>query len=638
MWGSTLKTARAQDIFWQENFSRSLAAFSQNNGRAVFLAWRMLKTDSPKMEFDIYRKEETGSYQKLQHLNATNYLDKTAELGKTYYYKINPTINGQPGKESNEAMVTTTSENKNYWSIKLKNGDGISRVVPADLDGDGELEFVVMTPLTMWMCGDDYTSTVNTARLNIYDSCLFLKPDQTIYYEAYDVKTGLMWTFDTGIGQRGEAFLWEHALTAWDMDGDKKAEVIARAMLPDGNYYIVILNGQTGEIKNKMINPAYSSAHNYRYMFGIAYLDGKKPAIIIQTGNYHDLQANDFINLEAYDSNLKPLWKKSGQEDNLGDGTSGHCLKILDYEGDGNDEILLGDNLIDEKGNLIWTQGLGHCDVIHPGNINSSIPGYEVAFGSEACAGGCPGEAKVTLVSMGDGEKRWLKSGFDHIHEGYVSDVIKNKNFPGWEISMQDNKSQGGGVYYNFASDGREIFNFGELVTKVADPYKAKMTGVPKSFDVAGDYRKEIVMLGVREIRIYFDTTISDKKLPTPLQDRYYRQSLARLGVGYCDMAAPDLLDPDCYFEGKDCALPGSYSVIFQYRMDFNCDRVVDISDFGILLSHWNQTANLNNYQHTQCGGEKKLDLVANNKIDMSDLGAMLACWGTSEKEICLEK
>ncbi len=74
------------------------------------------------------------------------------------------------------------------------------------------------------------------------------------------------------------------------------------------------------------------------------------------------------------------------------------------------------------------------------------------------------------------------------------------------------------------------------------------------------------------------------------------------------------------------------------YKHDLNCDRVVDVRDFGILLSHWRKTTGITKYKNTQCGQEKNLDFVTNGTVDQQDLAALLSCWGASTKEICLEK
>ena len=49
-------------------------------------------------------------------------------------------------------------------------------------------------------------------------------------------------------------------------------------------------------------------------------------------------------------------------------------MEVADDD-DGDDEILKGSNLIDGKGNLLWTQNLGHVDQMIPGDIDPDNPG-----------------------------------------------------------------------------------------------------------------------------------------------------------------------------------------------------------------------------------------------------------------------
>ena len=79
---------------------------------------------------------------------------------------------------------------------------------------------------------------------------------------------------------------------------------------------------------------------------------------------------------------------------------------------------------------------------------------------------------------------------------------------------------------------------------------------------------------------------------------------------------------------------------LFNSKVDFNCDYQVDIQDFAILLSHWGQSNNLNDYKNQKCSATKRLDLAetgsSQNKIDVNDLGVLFSCWGNPEQDQCL--
>jgi len=82
---------------------------------------------------------------------------------------------------------------------------------------------------------------------------------------------------------------------------------------------------------------------------------------------------------------------------------------------------------------------------------------------------------------------------------------------------------------------------------------------------------------------------------------------------------------------------------------DFNCDGVVDIKDFGILLSHWKKITmdGIKNYLNNGCGSQhKNLDIapigvgttgtVGDDIVDESDFARLFNCWGTPTTPNCL--
>ena len=96
-----------------------------------------------------------------------------------------------------------------------------------------------------------------------------------------------------------------------------------------------------------------------------------------------------------------------------------------------------------------------------------------------------------------------------------------------------------------------------------------------------------------------------------------------------------------CVFDFNDWTTEGnacSTESVF-YKSDFNCDGITDIQDFGILLSNWEETENIENYIHPQCENKiKKLNLSGKlSGIGPSDLGILMSCWGAPDKEMCYE-
>jgi len=631
----------AQKIFTGENLSRALVAVPKN-GNQIFLSWRLFKTDSQDIAFNIYRKEGSGTYQKITTVsNSTNFIDTETAANKMYFYYITEVSGGTEGAPSKEVSVASRSLGWDYVSIELKNMESGYRplmIVPGDLDGDGNFDFVFKSCLRGINCDDN--------------------GDQHTYHlEAHSSTGNFLWKTDLGLNDAINGQPWSNAFTVWDLDGDKKAEVIARRKFNDGKTYLTIFNGLTGEVRDKIEWPKFNGrAQNDRHMLVIAYLDGKNPSLVVQTGGYF-LDNIDGVGLEAFSffgNKLKPIWQIS----NFGSKGGSHDMRVIDYDDDGNDEILVGDNLVGEGGSVVWHQSFGHYDhfdQVIPGNFQSNNPGYEVYFGLEEYPN-IPGQGGgAFLVDMLTGKVLWKHiENMKHTHtNNWAADVVAK--YPGWEAFSTDYSA------FLFSSTGEVISNSDKFysrppiqwddsnqksliswhsIVRVDDNLNfvttKNFTGDNYidggfSFDMFGDFREEILNyrdFPVSVFRIYINTELSQKKYPTPLQDRYYRESLSQKGMGYQNPI--QLLDPGCYFGYNKTSCTFSYNSGY-FKSDFNSDGKVDVQDFGILLSRWNKTTGLT-------FRKKNLDLASNNKIDTADLGALLGCWGTPDSELCMEK
>ena len=114
------------------------------------------------------------------------------------------------------------------------------------------------------------------------------------------------------------------------------------------------------------------SISSTRIQMSIAYLDGKNPAVITQTGIYE----NEIIT--AYDNKLNKLWDyKSFKETN---GSGGHKIEVADVNGDGRDEIVYGTTCLNSDGTFRWSIYRQHPDLISIHDYLPDRPGLEVFF------------------------------------------------------------------------------------------------------------------------------------------------------------------------------------------------------------------------------------------------------------------
>ncbi|WP_125185356.1 hypothetical protein [Botryobacter ruber] len=132
----------------------------------------------------------------------------------------------------------------------------------------------------------------------------------------------------------------------WDFDKDGKAEV-AHWRFMDGKEWLVIADGQTGNIKRKTEWPTKPLPHVYNnFRLAIGKLEKGQPNQLVA---FTDMGGT--MNITAYNANLKQLWQhtENRKKDNLG-----HYVYPVDLNKDGIDEVLVGSLLLDANGKKIW--------------------------------------------------------------------------------------------------------------------------------------------------------------------------------------------------------------------------------------------------------------------------------------------
>jgi len=393
-----------------ERLTRGLAV--ANVGSGVLVSWRLLGTDSPDTEFNLYRDGEKIAT--ISKSAGTNYLDKSGKT--TSKYTVAAVVNGKESVKENVSVVLDKNVSNSgnsfpYKTIKLE--VPASQTMPdgekctytpndmstADLDGDGEYELILKWDPSN---AHDNSQTGYTG---------------TVFIDAYKLDGARLWRIDLGKNIRAGAHYTQFQV--FDYDGDGKAEMIVKTAdgtidgtgkaigdkskdyrdaggtILKGPEYLTVFRGVDGAaITTVTYEPSRDinqhvkgkDAHGYwgdnygnrceRYLAATGYLDGVHPSAIFARGYYSSayVAAYDF---DGKDLKLRWLHKSEYPGEGLY-GEGNHSLQAVDLDGDGYDEIFFGAAALNHDGTLRYRTGLGHGDAHHISDLDPDRPGLEL--------------------------------------------------------------------------------------------------------------------------------------------------------------------------------------------------------------------------------------------------------------------
>ncbi len=484
-----------------QKLGRGVVASKSSSG--IMISWRRLIQDPEDATYNIYVAKDGASYSKLNStpVSLTNYTATTSQVpeGASIYVTLIDD-QGQEGASSvpfvfhNYALSKSASEKVNlsnaFVAVNFKQAgspiydhDGLTFVTkfcwPVDLDGDGEMEYVVNRVYT----AKDQNGCYGWGDDKLGGDCL----------EAYNRQGKHLWTVNLGIhyysfgGQND-------GLTVGDFDGDGKGEVIIQlaegarfwdaqkkdfgpylyyngeqmsasgtgmvTVSSDGSnpdidgdgitnytwydkgknpqWYFVVIDGLTGQQKDicamtlpKDKDMTYTRTNKSAFMkdeysypspaMGTAYLDGVNQSAVAQfqcrtsDGNHHY-----FTYAYGYENGtFKEKWIfKFHDYSNL---SEFHHIRIGDVDGDGKDEVMNGQCAVDHDGKLLWTSGISHGDRFRMSDIDPDRPGQEI-FAIQQNAPDMLGQILYD-ASTGKPIKKWYLSAVGDVGRGECMDV-----------------------------------------------------------------------------------------------------------------------------------------------------------------------------------------------------------------------
>ena len=571
-----------------EQLNRGMVAIHQGKGE-VSVSWRLFRSDSPSIEFDLYRSTEDGKQQKLNRnplKDYTFYTDREVDVSRSQRYVLY-------ARQSSDAraiqvasyLLTPELASRAYLSIPLEPlaFDTAHIFQPndasvGDLDGDGEMEIVIKRMGAFYACSQK-------------GMC-----PHSMVLEAYKLDGKRLWQIDLGVNIRQGAQYFQFIV--YDFDGDGCAEVALKTVegtrfgdgsvigdtdgdgitdyvirdpalrtygkILSGPEFFSVVEGKTGRelARGPYITRGRSEdwGDNYgnrvdRQLAAVGYFDGKHPGIFWGRGynGRSAMQVWNFVN-----GKLELLWKLDTRDDPAlkdYENQGNHNIRIADVDGDGKDEVIYGACAIDHDGSPLHTTCLGHGDALHLTDIDPSHSGLEVWQGHEYAPGGstlrdaCTGEILFRIPTAGD------------VGRAMCADI--DPRYPGCEIWS----SHSGGLYSckgekitdRIPSVNMAVWWDGDLTRELLDGVRIQKwteNGLQDLFDgrklgvlsnngtkanpclaadILGDWREEVIWRSAdnNELRIYLTPYETTYRFPTFWEDTVYRVNVALQNVGY---------------------------------------------------------------------------------------------------------
>src|SRR5688572_27494770 len=383
--------------YQMERLSRGVVAV-RTSGSQVYVGWRLFGTDASGTAFNLYRSSNGGAAQLLNGTpltGSTNFVDTSAPTTQSNAYFVRPVLNGVEQAASASFTLPANAPTQQYLNISLQippsgtTPTGESYTYTAndlsvgDLDGDGELEYVLK-----W----DPTNARDNSQAG-YTGNVFL--------DAYELNGTRMWRIDLGRNIRAGAHYTQFMV--YDFDGDGRAEVMCKTAdatrsgtgqvignanadhrnssgyILAGPEFLTVFNGQNGAIlATANYVPGRGNVGDWgdtygnrvdRFLAGVAYLDGQRPSAIFSRGYYTRtvIAAWDYRN-----GSLTQRWVfDSNSAGSTYEGRGNHNLSVADVDNDGRHEVMFGSLGINDNGTAMWATN-HHGDALH---VSDFIPG-----------------------------------------------------------------------------------------------------------------------------------------------------------------------------------------------------------------------------------------------------------------------
>ncbi|MBC8095794.1 MAG: hypothetical protein H7Y43_08275 [Akkermansiaceae bacterium] len=554
-----------------EKLGRGVTAVRSSSG--LFVSWRLFGKDPSGIGFNLYRSANGGAFTKVNGsvlTGGTCYNDTAANRAVKNAYYVKPVVNGAEQAASGTFTIAANAAVEPIVRIPIRtpsSGYYTKCVWVGDLDGDGEFDYVIdrLAPF------DANNNDIGLGRQ---------------YLEAYKRDGTRMWVIDMGPSSTqlynispGAATIsmgMYDGVTVADMNNDGKAEVILKVAAGtkfangvvfangDANkQFLAIVQGTTGNMLANVALPTdfYARAGKYGTQLGVGWQNGK-PAVIAWLRNRNtDKSFNDiFVSYYWNGGSIGQNWKHL-----VPAGTAGiacnHQMRIVDVNGDGNDEVVPGNFCINANGTLRWKlAGVGHGDRFHIGKFDPTRSGLQGFDTQQRPPGTTPLVEIYYDASTGASLWKHLGKEGDDIGRAAAGDIDPGgaQSYEVWSFVGVHNarsntrltSSTEGYPWPNLRIwwDGDTLSEDcdGTLINKYNPPTKTTgrlITGykfggtaanaVPMIVgDIMGDWREEMVLMNANysQLMIFSTDVPTTKRIYTLPHNPYYRNCLTVKG------------------------------------------------------------------------------------------------------------
>ena len=594
----------AQAQFQMERLSRGVIAVRSSSSQ-VYVGWRLFGNEGSGTAFNLYRSSNGGAPMLLNGTpltSSTNFVDTSAPATQSNAYTVRAVVNGVEQSASAAFTLPANAPTRQYLEIPLQipaggttpSGEAYTYTANdlsvGDLDGDGELEYVLK-----W----DPTNAKDNSQSG-YTGNVFL--------DAYELNGTRLWRIDLGRNIRAGAHYTQFQV--YDFDGDGRAEVMCKTAdgtrsgtgqvignasadfrnssgyILSGPEFLTVFNGQTGAVlATTNYVPARGTVGDWgdtygnrvdRFLAGVAYLDGQRPSAIFSRGYYTRtvIAAWDWRN-----GALTQRWVfDSNSAGSTYEGRGNHQMSIADVDNDGRQEILFGSLGINDNGTAMWATN-HHGDALHVSDFIPSRAGLELFKPSEHTD-----ELADYMLDARTGSIIWShpSCGCDNGRavagdvyagsagaEAWSAAVAGLSNTSGGQASSRKPGSSNFLIWWDADTlrellDSNHVDKYGtggdtRLLTADGTTSNNGTKSTPAlSGDIFGDWREELVLRTTNNaaLRIYTTTNVATNRIYTLLHDPQYRVAIAWQNTGYNQPPHPG------FFIGNGMSTPPTPNIV----------------------------------------------------------------------------